>query len=196
MAELPELALRFVAVAQGAAGVEFRSRALKLGDGAIALTGLSECAARERPREGCLDRRPDLIGGGGRSERLFGCIGGVARRQGDGCCRSVGPGAGQWELQGGGRGLRAGGCAFRLGVVVERESAAREQFEAVEPPATGNARLLLASSPVEEQLEGTFGLPGFEQGTGEPDGRPGRNEAFVQFARELDALFCRANGDV
>ncbi len=34
------------------------------------------------------------------------------------------------------------------------------------------------------------GLPGFEQDAGEPHRSPGRDEAFVEVARELDALLC------
>jgi hypothetical protein len=60
MAELSQLPFRVVAVAQRAAGVEFRGRALQLRRGTVTLPGSSERAARDRARQGSValsDRR-------------------------------------------------------------------------------------------------------------------------------------------
>ena len=125
MAELSQLAFRLVAVAQRAARLELAGRALQLVGGTVTLAGLGEGAAGERARQRRLDRRPDLVGGGGRRERLLGCARRIAGVQVDGRRRSTGPGGSHRELHGRGPGLRADGGASCLGVAVEREPAAR-----------------------------------------------------------------------
>ena len=131
-----------------------------------------------------------MVSGGGGGEPPLGCVGGVAGVQGHGGGGAIGPGGGEGKLHGRGCGLGAGGCALGLGAAVEREPAAGEQLKAIGPPAAGDEGLLLAARAAEEQLGGTVGLPGFEKDPGEPDGRPGRDEAFVEVAREVGALLC------
>jgi hypothetical protein len=65
MSELPEFTLRFVAVAQRAAGVRRSGRVLKLGDRVIGSAGLSEGTAGERARQRYVDRSVDLVSGSG-----------------------------------------------------------------------------------------------------------------------------------
>src|SRR5262249_42751502 len=77
---------------------------------------------------------------------------------------------------------------------VERKPAAREQLKAIDPPATGDEGLFLAASAAEEQLGGTAGLPGLKKDPGESYGRPGRDEAFVEIARTVDAFLCGGHG--
>jgi hypothetical protein len=84
MAELPEFALRVIAVAQRAARVELGGRALKLRDGAVALAGVGKRAARDCSGQRCLDWGLDLVGGDGRRQREFGRASRVAVFQGDG----------------------------------------------------------------------------------------------------------------
>ena len=98
MAKLSQLAFRLVPVAHGAARLECAGRALQLGGGTITLAGLGEGAARERPRERCLDRRSRLVGGSRRRERPLGCSGGLPGVEVDGRRRSVRPGQSHREL--------------------------------------------------------------------------------------------------
>src|SRR5262249_1232099 len=90
--------------------------------------------------------------------------------------------------------LGAGGRAVGLAAAVECEPAAREQLKAIGPPATWDEGLLLTTGTAEEQLGGTVGLPRFKEDPGEPYGRPGRDEAFVEVGGEVDALLCGGHG--
>ena len=63
MAELSQLALRLVAVAQRAAFIEFRDSAPKLSCGTVAVAGLSEGSTGERSRQRGLDRGTGLVCG-------------------------------------------------------------------------------------------------------------------------------------
>src|SRR5207244_13437173 len=55
MSKLSQLVFRLVPIAQRAARLEFGGRALQLGGGTVTVAGFGEGAARERPRERCLD---------------------------------------------------------------------------------------------------------------------------------------------
>ena len=169
MSELAEFALRLVAVAQRAAGVQARwpraearrsrGRARRL----ERVRGPRACAtARPRsergPRSAAAADVSASVGGAGR----------VAVVQGDRRGGSVGPGGSERQLHGRGRGGSASGRALGLVSPSEREPAARQQFEAVRPPAAGDERQLLTAGRAEEQLDGLSRLPGFEQNAGEP----------------------------
>ena len=79
---------------------------------------------------------------------------------------------------------------------IQREPAPCEQLEAVRPPTAGDERQLLTAGAAEEHLDGSVRLPGLEQDAGEPHRSPGRDEAVVEVARELDALLCGSERDV
>ena len=127
---------------------------------------------------------------------MLGSAGRVAGVQSDGRRGAIRPGGGQRELHGRGPGLRAGGRAFGLGVAVEREPAAREQLEAVGPPATGDERQLLAPCGAEKQFDSASRLARFEKDTGEPHGSPRRVEALAQIVAEVDALLSGGEREV
>ncbi len=94
------------------------------------------------------------------------------------------------------RDLGKTGCALGLAAAIQRQPTPREQLEAVRPPAAGDERQLLTTGAAEEQLDGSVWLPGFEQDAGEPHRSPGRDEAIVEVARELDALLCGGEREV
>src|SRR5438477_10990489 len=98
MSKLSQLVFRLVPVAQRAARLEFGGRALQLGGGTVTLAGFGEGAARERPRERCLDRRSHLVCGSSRRECALGCSGRVTAIKVDGRRRSVGPSESHREL--------------------------------------------------------------------------------------------------
>jgi hypothetical protein len=100
MAELSELSLRALAVAQRAAGVKRCRGALKLGHGTVALGGLGEGSASECARQGGLDGGSDLLGGLGRGECAFGRTEAVPRVQSNGGGGALGPSGGEGKPHG------------------------------------------------------------------------------------------------
>ena len=140
-AELPQLSLGLVAVAQSAARVEVAGRVLELGDGAIALAGRGECAPCERPRQRGLDRRADLVGGGSGHERSLGGPRRVAGVEGDGRCRTIRPRGRHRQPDGLGPRLGRSRCTLGIGVAVRASSQARvEHLEVAGPRAAGDQR--------------------------------------------------------
>ena len=112
----------------------------------------------------------------------------VPRVQSDGGSGTIGPSRREGKPRGGCRDLGKCGGVLGLGAATQREPAAREQLEAVRPPAAGDERQLLTTGAAEEQFDSLFRLPGFEQDACEPNRGPCRDEALVEVARELDAL--------
>ena len=164
---------RLVAVAQRAAGVERRWRRAEArrSHGRARPAWASARPASVRDSAASIGAS-DLVGGSGRRERELGRAGRVAVVQRDRGGGSVGPGGGEGKLHGRGRGRGASGRALGLVSASEREPAARQQLEAVRPPAAGDERQLLATGAAEEQLDGSVRLPGFEQDAGEPSPQP------------------------
>jgi hypothetical protein len=109
---------------------------------------------------------------------------------------TIGPGSSKGEPHGRCRDLGKTGCAFGFAVAIQRQPAAREELEAVHPPAAGYERHLLTTGAPEEQLDGSVWLPVFEQDASEPHRSPGRDEAVVEVAREVDALLCGGEREV
>ena len=109
---------------------------------------------------------------------------------------TIGPGSREGKSYGRCRDLGKTGCALGLAAAIERQPTPREQLEAVRPPAAGDERQLLTTGAAEKQLDGSVWLPGLEQDGSEPHRSPGRDEAFVEVARELDGLLCGSERDV
>ncbi len=162
MAQLPELALRLVAVAQRAVLVQLVRGALELGDRTLLLTGSGKRAPGQRARERGLDRYPGLARSDGRCER---CLGGECRLalQQDGGPRAQRHRDRHPEWHGLGPGLGARGSALRLFAAAEREPATRQQIEALRPPAPGNANQLLAAGRADEHIDGCPRLAGCQR---------------------------------
>ena len=93
---------------------------------------------------------------------------------------------------------RLGQSARPLSLVaaIHRQPAPCEQLETVRPPAAGDVRQLSSPGAVKEQLDRSVRLSGFEQDCGEPHRGPGRDEAFVKVARELEAFLCGGERDL
>src|SRR5207344_2654773 len=158
--------------------------------------GLGERLARERSRECGLYGGSELLRSIGRGECSFDSAGAVPRVQSHGGSGTIGPSGREGKPHGGSRDLGKGGGVFGLGAATQREPAAREQLEAVRPPAAGDERQLLTTGAAEEQFDSLFRLPGFEQDACEPHRSPCRNEALIEVTRELDALLCSGERDV
>src|SRR5690242_8075245 len=124
IAELSELTLGFVALAERAARVECCGCASKFSDRPLVLVRLAERATRERTRDRALDRCAALLRGDGGVERVLYCAGCVACVQLDRCRRARRPCPGKRKPHCGGTRLRARACALRLGDAVECEPAA------------------------------------------------------------------------
>src|SRR5262249_44521711 len=133
------------------------------------------------------------VGRGQRSFRSEGSVTGIERDGGDG---SVGPRGGEGELYGRRHHLGKSRRAPGLAGAIEGQPAPGEQLEEVRPPAAWNERQLLTTDTAEEQLDGLAWLPGLEQDVGEPGRGPRCDEAFVEVARELDALLRGGERDV
>src|SRR4051812_38970831 len=72
VAELAQLALGLCTPAQSAARFECCCRVLQLRNSSLTLAALRQCAPGQCAREGCLDRRSDLLSPRRRQERPFG----------------------------------------------------------------------------------------------------------------------------
>ena len=193
MTELSGLAFRLVAVAERAARVELGRRAPKLAISPIALAGLGgldpRACAESAPWMGL--RRPER-------HQPKACARSVARalpRSDQGGGGPIGPGGSEGKPHGSCRRLGKRGGALGLAAAIQRQPTPCEQLEAVRPPTAGDECQLLTTARPRSSSTARSGCPGLEQDTAAA-AAPGRDEAVVEVARELDRLLCGSEREV
>ena len=155
-AELAELALRLRPGRGLPRGHELGRRALELRDRAPGVAGPGERAAGERARERGLDGGADACGVGSprRARARAAAAGSSASRTAR--ARAARHRARHEQRHGFGSRLGARGRPLGLRGAAEREPAARQQLEALGPPAARDEQQLLASGRCRQRLDGAL----------------------------------------